>query len=132
MFGEWEGERPRGWVDVLKVRGRSDGLGPGLEEGEEEDKREEGIWCFLVEVRVLENHQNGKDTHVRGVQVFARDERGMRKVVREVESESEEEEEVQVQVRDTMGLKSGKSPAKKGNDLWDLEWPGGMEDPIVR
>ena len=31
--------------------------------------------AFLVQIRVLENHQNGKDTHVRGVQIFARDEK---------------------------------------------------------
>ncbi|KAL9081781.1 MAG: hypothetical protein Q9159_007034 [Coniocarpon cinnabarinum] len=29
--------------------------------------------CFLVQVRVMENHQNGKDTHLRGFQVFAKD-----------------------------------------------------------
>ena len=29
--------------------------------------------CFLVQVRILENHQNGKDTHLRGFQVFAKD-----------------------------------------------------------
>jgi len=31
--------------------------------------------AFLVQVRVVENHQNGKDTHVRGLKVFARDEK---------------------------------------------------------
>ena len=29
--------------------------------------------CFLVQVRILENHQNGKDTHLRAFQVFAKD-----------------------------------------------------------
>jgi anaphase-promoting complex subunit 10 len=28
-----------------------------------------------VQVRVIENHQNGKDTHVRGLKIYARDER---------------------------------------------------------
>jgi anaphase-promoting complex subunit 10 len=31
--------------------------------------------AFLVQVRVVENHQNGKDTHVRGLKVYARDEK---------------------------------------------------------
>lgn len=31
--------------------------------------------AFVVQVRILENHQNGKDTHVRGVQLFAKDDR---------------------------------------------------------
>jgi len=30
--------------------------------------------CFLVQLRILENNQNGKDTHLRGLQLFARDE----------------------------------------------------------
>jgi len=30
--------------------------------------------CFLVQVRILENNQNGKDTHLRGLQLFAKDE----------------------------------------------------------
>jgi anaphase-promoting complex subunit 10 len=29
--------------------------------------------AYLVQVKILENHQNGKDTHLRGVQIFARD-----------------------------------------------------------
>lgn len=29
--------------------------------------------AMVIQVRVCENHQNGKDTHVRGFQVFARD-----------------------------------------------------------
>ncbi len=31
--------------------------------------------AFLVQVRIVENHQNGKDTHVRGLKVYARDEK---------------------------------------------------------
>ncbi|KAL8900867.1 MAG: hypothetical protein Q9207_005478, partial [Kuettlingeria erythrocarpa] len=60
-FGKWEGEKPRGWVDAdLKGQGRNGG---------------DGIWCMLVQVQILENHQNGKDTHVRGCQVWAQDEK---------------------------------------------------------
>lgn len=36
--------------------------------------------AFLVQVKVVENHQNGKDTHVRGLKIFARDERVRRGV----------------------------------------------------
>ena len=32
--------------------------------------------AMVVQVRICENHQNGKDTHVRGFQVFARDDSG--------------------------------------------------------
>jgi anaphase-promoting complex subunit 10 len=36
--------------------------------------------AMIVQVQVCENHQNGKDTHVRGFQVFARDEAGLKDV----------------------------------------------------
>ena len=28
-----------------------------------------------MQVKIIENHQNGKDTHVRGLKIYARDER---------------------------------------------------------
>ncbi|KAA6412209.1 MAG: galactose-binding like protein [Lasallia pustulata] len=62
-FGEWVGEGPRG--------GWRWGWGGG---GEAEAGNV--LRAMVLQVRVCENHQNGKDTHVRGVQVFARDERG--------------------------------------------------------
>ncbi len=61
-FGVWEGDGPRGWVEVSLA---------GVGGGEGGDV----LRCMLVQLRVCENHQNGKDTHVRGLQVFARDER---------------------------------------------------------
>ena len=30
--------------------------------------------CFLVQIRIMENFQNGKDTHLRGLQIFTKDE----------------------------------------------------------
>jgi anaphase-promoting complex subunit 10 len=30
--------------------------------------------AFLVQIRIVENHQNGKDTHLRGVRIYARNE----------------------------------------------------------
>ncbi|MCJ1314909.1 anaphase promoting complex subunit doc1 [Xylographa vitiligo] len=63
-FGEWKGEQPKGWVEV-----GLEGCGGGELEGE-------GVLrCMCLQVRVLENHQNGKDTHLRGVQIFSREER---------------------------------------------------------
>lgn len=32
------------------------------------------LCCWLVQVHVKENHQNGKDTHIRGIKIFAFDE----------------------------------------------------------
>ena len=59
-FAEWVGEAPRGWVDI-----GLEGVGVG---------GNDVLRAMVVQVRVCENHQNGKDTHVRGVQIFARDE----------------------------------------------------------
>ena len=38
--------------------------------------------AMVVQVRICENHQNGKDTHVRGFQVFARDDSNAQEVPR--------------------------------------------------
>jgi len=69
--------------------------------------------AMVVQVRICENHQNGKDTHVRGFQVFARDEVGvkeLRKVVRKgkranarQEEDEAEEQIVGLQPADWMG-----------------------------
>ena len=69
-FAEWTGEGPKGWVEV-----GLDGVGGGRDRDGEEAGKADVLRCMVVQVRVCENHQNGKDTHVRGVQIFARDER---------------------------------------------------------
>lgn len=54
--------QPKGWIDVPleHVGGGEDG---------------KTLRAFLVQVKVVENHQNGKDTHVRGLKIYAKDER---------------------------------------------------------
>jgi anaphase-promoting complex subunit 10 len=96
-FGGWEynpdtgGPGPRGWVsvDLSGVGGREGGSyvgdsdddvgNGGIEMGSGKAKSKEAggdvLKCMVLQVRITENHQNGKDTHVRGFQVFARDER---------------------------------------------------------
>lgn len=77
-FAEMSFEQPTGWIDV-------DFSNVGPIDDEDEDDSDEGLkevdWskrpalrAFLVQVRILENHQNGKDTHLRAVQLFAKDE----------------------------------------------------------
>ena len=73
-FVELAFEQPKGWIEV-DLSGVSGGR------GEEED--ENVLRCFLLQVRVAENHQNGKDTHVRGVQIYAREEGERGRVRRE-------------------------------------------------
>ncbi|CCU77479.1 Anaphase-promoting complex subunit 10 [Blumeria hordei DH14] len=54
-------EQPRGWIHVAleDVGGGEDG---------------QTLKAFLLQLQILENHQNGKDTHVRGVRIYARNE----------------------------------------------------------
>jgi hypothetical protein len=52
---------PVGWqeIDLSQVGGGADG---------------QSLCCWIVQVRVKENHQNGKDTHIRGIKLYAIDE----------------------------------------------------------
>ncbi|KAK3703005.1 hypothetical protein LTR37_014735 [Vermiconidia calcicola] len=75
-FAEMQFEQPTGWIDV-----DFSGVGPIEADDDEDAESRETDWskrpvlrAFLVQVRILENHQNGKDTHLRAVQLFARDE----------------------------------------------------------
>lgn len=101
-WGRWEGDGPRGWVDIDFSAVGNDDPGDDREEFDEEDedadeedsdpatdedilpddttkkkrrrrKRTPVLRCFLLQVKIMENHQNGKDTHLRGLQVFAKD-----------------------------------------------------------
>ena len=76
-FATWEADGPKGWVDIdlTGVGGRDKTV---IEETDFGLPQHGGdvLKAMLVQIRVCENHQNGKDTHVRGVQVFARDDRG--------------------------------------------------------
>ncbi|KAI0202574.1 anaphase-promoting complex, subunit 10-domain-containing protein [Astrocystis sublimbata] len=52
---------PKGWIDIP-----IEGAGGGPDGN--------SLCCFFVRVIILENHQNGKDTHIRGIKVYALDE----------------------------------------------------------
>lgn len=70
-FAEMSFEQPIGWIDVdfSKVGDTQ----PFYRNGELNDPAPPVLRAFLVQVRILENHQNGKDTHLRAVQLFAKD-----------------------------------------------------------
>jgi hypothetical protein len=64
-FSTLEFQQPKGWIDVPLegVGGGSDG---------------NTLRAFLVQVKIVENHQNGKDTHVRGLKIYGSDEKASR------------------------------------------------------
>ena len=75
---------------------------------------------MIVQVRVCENHQNGKDTHVRGVQLFARDEREGRKGRRKLG-------EVEVPNTGSDKVAAGESQKEEIMGLEEADWMGEPE-----
>ncbi|KAG8630657.1 hypothetical protein KVT40_002276 [Elsinoe batatas] len=73
-FCEMSFEQPKGWIDVdfSKVGPISDDASD-LPNGETDWSARPVLRAFLVQVRIVENHQNGKDTHLRGLQLFSVD-----------------------------------------------------------
>ncbi|KAI9726432.1 MAG: anaphase promoting complex subunit doc1 [Chrysothrix sp. TS-e1954] len=97
MVTEMNMERPKGWIPIdLSLAG---GPSEFREEENEMDDVDDDVLeansdatslarsramralgrgptlrCMLVQFRILENHQNGKDTHLRGLQFFSKDE----------------------------------------------------------
>ena len=114
MFGEWRGEEPRGWCEVEGLEAQG-GVGGN------------GVRLRVLQVRVCENHQNGKDTHVRGVQVFARDERsGGGAAAAAAAADGGGEEEMVALGREERRRRSGEWVAVT------VVEPGWMEEPGVR
>ncbi|KAK5138534.1 hypothetical protein LTR08_000122 [Meristemomyces frigidus] len=79
-FAEMSYDQATGWKEV-----DFSNVGPVEPDDDDDDsddeKHKDVDWskrpvlsAFLVQVRILENHQNGKDTHLRAVQLFAKDE----------------------------------------------------------
>jgi hypothetical protein len=83
-------ETVKGWIDVdlTGVGGREKRYYEAAEDDQAyaeqngdpavEAKPGDVLKAMVVQLRICENHQNGKDTHVRGFQVFARDETVLR------------------------------------------------------
>ena len=76
----------------------------------------------VLQVRVSENHQNGKDTHVRGIQVFAKDER----VKALAAAAGDEDESAYEKANDETGT------SKTMKRLYIGEEPDWMGDPEIR
>lgn len=73
QFAEMTFEQPRGWIDVDFSNVGPIGDEDAAVNGEVDWTRRPVLRAFVVQVRIIENHQNGKDTHLRGLQIFARD-----------------------------------------------------------
>lgn len=127
-FAEMTFDQPVGWIDVDFSR-------VGSVEGEDEE--EEGLlgrevdWslrpvlrAFLVQVRILENHQNGKDTHLRAVQLFARDE--SQDVRRALPSSPAK------RTLDSLPMRGAGGVRTKGKEAVNIKMAAWMQDPDLR
>lgn len=106
-------DQPRGWIDV-------DWEGVG-EAGEDDDVSDLPVLrCMLLQVRICENHQNGKDTHLRGLQIFAKD--------TAVKSIVDRPQQIASQPAVS---KTPELPRKSKKNIWDLGG-GWMDAPVLR
>lgn len=122
-FAEMEFEQPTGWIEV-----DFSNVGPTFEDEEKDlDMQQDIDWskrpvlrAMLVQVKVVENHQNGKDTHLRGVQIFARDETQQERM------ESAATESAAISYRPNEAQSGRRS---KGNNIKLASW---MQEPDLR
>ncbi|KAF7595326.1 anaphase promoting complex subunit doc1 [Aspergillus hancockii] len=93
--------------------------------------------AMVIQMRVIENHQNGKDTHVRGFQVFARDDE--RRRIGNAPSASADGRIRRHSVRKS--LHGGADDSAEGRDIHGdgdggkiaaLEEPDWMGEPVIR
>jgi anaphase-promoting complex subunit 10 len=112
-FSSMRFEQPRGWIDV-------DWEGVG-DPADDEDGIDQPpiLRCMLVQVRICENHQNGKDTHLRGLQIFAKDV-ASKSSIRQTESKPTA----------VLTGRNSTQPAKKRRNKLDLG--GWLEPPVLR
>ncbi|KAL2018984.1 hypothetical protein VTK56DRAFT_10209 [Thermocarpiscus australiensis] len=64
QFAEVPLSNPVGWQDVPIA-----GCGGGPDGN--------SLCCWIVQMHIKENHQNGKDTHIRGIKIYALDEQSL-------------------------------------------------------
>lgn len=134
QFAEMPLVNPVGWQDVplADCGGGPDG---------------HSLSCWIVQVHIKENHQNGKDTHIRGIKIYARDENAatgsMEEAIHEMEANNlhvplpgtavdsdVDEEELQNLVNMLERAETGqiRRPNDSGLSIYE-DW---MRDPEIR
>ncbi|KAE8149435.1 galactose-binding domain-like protein [Aspergillus avenaceus] len=100
--------------------------------GDEEDGEDpyagSVLKAMVIQMRIMENHQNGKDTHVRGFQVFARDDE--RRRVGTAPSASADARTRRHSVRKS--LRGAEDALERDEKVSGLEEPDWMGEPVIR
>ncbi|TPR10988.1 Pyridine nucleotide-disulfide oxidoreductase family protein [Aspergillus niger] len=88
--------------------------------------------AMVIQMRIIENHQNGKDTHVRGFQVFARDDE--RKRVGNAPSASADGRVRRHSARRSLRASTQEDLERDGVSkvVTSLEEPDWMGEPVIR
>ncbi|CRG89448.1 Anaphase-promoting complex subunit 10 [Talaromyces islandicus] len=169
-FSAWEGESPRGWVDISLegVGGRhrkstrdspiprrrqrqrqhrtqktgkfgneddSDGLDDDYDDDNiDPDDPFDGnvLKAMVLQVRICENHQNGKDTHVRGFQVFAYDEDRRRVAAAAAAAAAAAGQQGQSPRKSIRKNSHGELSDATDGQIHGLEEPDWMGEPVIR
>ncbi|KAJ5676694.1 uncharacterized protein N7477_002327 [Penicillium maclennaniae] len=158
-FGSWEGDGPCGWVDVPLegVGGRNGGWvrddavrrhrksKGGSDEDDEQEQVDDDPYAgnvlkaMVIQMRILENHQNGKDTHVRGFQVFACDDNRRRMAAAPSASADgrrrrSTRQSLRGNVLDALNGRRGSEDVDTGRlvDTSGLDEPDWMGEPVIR
>ncbi|KAJ5551812.1 hypothetical protein N7461_006510 [Penicillium sp. DV-2018c] len=174
-FATWEGEGPRGWVDVplQGVGGRNGGWirndfgktgrrtssrrriivyrncddpdhehddecdplydveEPGSEEDDDDPYSGNVLKAMVIQMRIMENHQNGKDTHVRGFQVFACDDNRRRMAAAPSASADARRRRPSLGVHGLRG-RAASEEVDRGFASTGLDEPDWMGEPVIR
>lgn len=133
QFAEVALTNPVGWQDVLIA---GSGGGP---DGD-------SLCCWLVQIHVKENHQNGKDTHIRGIKLYALDEHSLGRPTRELNDDldsdlnhagrlpmrslaTDDDDSLQ-QLLDS--LDRYPTTRSRAGDIGFSDFPDFMRDPVIR
>ncbi|PWY84233.1 galactose-binding like protein [Aspergillus eucalypticola CBS 122712] len=104
------------------------------DDDDEEDDPYAGnvLKAMVIQMRIIENHQNGKDTHVRGFQVFARDDE--RKRVGNAPSASADGRVRRHSARRSLRASTHEDMERDGVSkvVTSLEEPDWMGEPVIR
>lgn len=86
--------------------------------------------AMVIQMRVIENHQNGKDTHVRGFQVFARDDDRRRAgTAPSASADSRRRNSARKSLRGGLKEETGDGD---GGRMTGLDEPDWMGEPVIR
>lgn len=122
-FAELSLAEPTGWFEVS-----FDNVGRIEPDDQSDDEGSSKVidWskrpvlrAFLVQIRILENHQNGKDTHLRAVQIFARD-------------GTEQSKRAAVEAKAALPMRTASHPTAKRKEDNNIKVAAWMMDPDLR